>query len=187
MGISWTLYHLGCHPNIQHKVYKELQSIFGDDKDRPITVEDTREMKYLECVLKETQRITPSVPIIERTCTEETKFKGYTIPKGCSCFLFIYGLHQDPKVFPNPEIFDPDRFLPENCIGRHPYAFIPFSAGSRNCIGQKYALLEMKVIVSKVIMNFEIESILPLDKITFEFMMVLRPTKGLKLRLKRRQ
>lgn len=186
MGICWTLYHLGIHQDIQQKVFEELQEIFGDDKERPITADDIRKMKYLECVLKESERISPSVPAIGRTCTEDIQIKGYTIPRGCIFNIFIYSLHRDPKVFPNPEVFDPDRFLPENCIGRNPFAFIPFSAGSRNCIGQKYAMNELKVIVSRVIMNFVIESIDPPDKINHNFLLVLRPTRSLRLRLKRR-
>ncbi|XP_067139191.1 cytochrome P450 4c3-like isoform X1 [Centruroides vittatus] len=187
MGICWTLYHLGLHQDIQEKVYEELQGIFGDDKDKTLTAEDIREMKYLECVIKESQRISPSVPVITRLCTEDFKIKNYTIPRGTTLSLFIYALHRDPKVFPNPEVFDPDRFLPENCIGRHPYSFIPFSAGSRNCIGQKYAMMELKTIVSRVIMNFEVESIDPPEDILCSFLLVLRPEGQLKLRLRRRK
>ncbi|XP_023223442.1 cytochrome P450 4C1-like isoform X7 [Centruroides sculpturatus] len=187
MGICWALYHLGLHQDIQEKVYEELQGIFGDDKDKTLTAEDIREMKYLECVLKESQRISPSVPLIGRSCTEDFKIKNYTIPRGTTIMLFIYALHRDPKVFPNPEVFDPDRFLPENCIGRHPYSFIPFSAGSRNCIGQKYAMMELKTIVSRVIMNYKIESIDPPEDILCSFLLVLRPEGKLKLRLKRRK
>ena len=61
---------------------------------------------------------------------------GYNIPKGVNAVLFITGLHRDPDVFPNPEEFDPDRFLQENCLKRHAFAYVPFSAGARNCIGE---------------------------------------------------
>ncbi|UYV77766.1 CYP4V2 [Cordylochernes scorpioides] len=84
---------------------------------------------------------------------------GTKIHKGTTCMLLTYMLHRDPKVFPNPEKFDPERFLPENCIGRHPMSFIPFSAGQRNCIGQKYAVMEVKVILGNILRHFELRSL----------------------------
>ena len=80
---------------------------------------------------------------------------GYEIPAGVSVALLIYGMHHNPSVYPEPETFKPERFLPENSKGRHPFAFIPFSAGPRNCIGQKYALLEIKIVMANLLRRFQ--------------------------------
>lgn len=111
-----------------------MELIFGDS-DRPATIKDLSEMKYLERVLKETMRIYPPVPIIGRISSEDVEVGGYLIPKNTFISIVIIMVMRDPAHFPNPAKFDPDRFLPEVANKRHPYAYIPFSAGPRNCIG----------------------------------------------------
>ncbi|GJQ83088.1 hypothetical protein Trydic_g20100 [Trypoxylus dichotomus] len=163
-SIAWTLFLLGIHQDIQEKAYKEVNEIFRDDLES-LEFTDLNEFKYLERVLKESLRIYPSVATISRKASVDIKIEDYVIPKGTSVAMHILDIHRNPKYFANPEKFDPDRFLPENCKDRHPYAYIPFSAGPRNCIGQKFALMEEKILMSYILKNYKITSTQTVDNV----------------------
>ncbi|KRY69402.1 Cytochrome P450 4V2 [Trichinella pseudospiralis] len=185
-GMNWALHLLGCNPAIQAKVHEELDSIFSDD-DRDATFEDVKNMTYLECCLKEALRLFPSVPLFARFINEDFDIGGLTIPSGSEVIVSPYGVHRDPRHWPDPEIFDPDRFLPKNANGRHPFAYLPFSAGSRNCIGQRFALMEEKVVVSWILRYFEVTSVQRRDQIFPKAELIIRPTETILIKLKRRQ
>ncbi|KAK1341777.1 hypothetical protein QTO34_016526 [Cnephaeus nilssonii] len=184
-GINWALYLLGCYPEVQKKVDNELDEVFGNS-DRHVTLEDLKKLKYLECVIKETLRIFPSVPIIARELNEDCDVGGYNITKGSQLLIIPYALHRDPKYFPDPEEFKPERFFPENSTGRHPYAYVPFSAGPRNCIGQRFAMMEEKVILSCILRHFWVESNQKREELGLAGELILRPTNGIWIKLKRR-
>ncbi|GIY72349.1 cytochrome P450 4C1 [Caerostris darwini] len=165
MSISWALYSLGSHPDIQKTAQEELDDIFEDDIERDIRREDLPRMKYLECVIKESLRLYPAVPLIARKTKQPFKVLNYTVHAGSLCVIFPQALHLDEGSFPDPERFNPERFFPENITGRHPYAYVPFSAGPRNCIGQKFALMEEKTVLANILRKFRITSLDPRDKI----------------------
>ncbi|XP_055952745.1 cytochrome P450 4C1-like [Argiope bruennichi] len=166
-AMSWTLYCLGIYPEVQKQVHEELDAIFGDEKNMDISREILSHMRYLECVIKETMRLYPVIPLITRENDREFKVLNHTVEKGTICVILFTALHRDPEVFPDPEKFDPDRFLPENCAGRHPYAYTPFSAGPRNCIGQKFAMMEAKTILACILAHFRVKSLDSRDKVLF--------------------
>jgi len=130
--------------------------VFGDS-NRPISHNDLSKMVYLECAIKESLRLYPPVPYIAREAKEDVVIGGHRILKGCCTLISIYKVHRDERYYPEPEEYKPERFLPHNSENRHPYAFIPFSAGRRNCIGQRFAMLELKVILANILRNFSIE------------------------------
>ncbi|CAH0714226.1 unnamed protein product, partial [Brenthis ino] len=151
----------------EDKIYQEMHSIFGDSQRLP-TLEDLSGMKYLELCIKESLRLYPSVPIIQRHVNEETTLGNYTIPADSDFCLPIYALHHCEDIYPDAEQFIPERFLPENCEKRHAFAYLPFSAGPRNCIGQKFAMLEMKTVVSSLIRRFRLEPVTKPSDLTFK-------------------
>lgn len=100
---------------------------------------------------------------------------GYFIPKGTAVILNIYQLHHNPRVWENPEKFDPDRFLPENSQSRNPYSYVPFSAGPRNCIGFKFAQVEMKIVLTEILRNWKMKSVLKTHELNLLQHFILRP------------
>ncbi|KAJ9596972.1 hypothetical protein L9F63_012002 [Diploptera punctata] len=153
--LSFTLFLLGHHQSIQEEAYQEVRSVVGDS-ERSITYNDLSKLKYVERCLLETLRVYPTVSVLPRSCKAEIKMRDHVLPAGCIVLIFIMKLHKNPEFFPDPITFNPDRFLPENISKRHPYSFIPFSAGPRNCIGQKYGMIQAKYILATILRNFHI-------------------------------
>ncbi|XP_072318939.1 cytochrome P450 4V2-like [Eucyclogobius newberryi] len=184
-AMNWALHLAGSHPEVQRRVHQELDQVFGTS-ERPINMEDLKKLKYLDCVIKEALRLYPSVPFFARTICRDTTIKGYTIPKGSNIIVFLYVLHRDPRCFPEPEEFRPERFLPENSAGRPTYAYIPFSAGPRNCIGQRFAMVEEKVVLASILRNFTVEACQEREDLMPVGELILRPEKGIWIKLEKR-
>lgn len=203
-AISWTLFLLGSSPEYQERVVEELDSIFGDDTETPATMKNLLDMRYLECCIKDALRLFPSVPMMARMVGEDVTISksrrkipnfslpafytfpfagGKLVPAGTQAIIMTYALHRNPRVFPKPEQFNPDNFLPENCAGRHPFAYIPFSAGPRNCIGQKFAILEEKAVISTVLRKYKIEAVDRREDLTLLGELILRPKDGLRVKI----
>ncbi|KFB40897.1 AGAP002419-PA-like protein [Anopheles sinensis] len=178
IAISFTLLLLARHPEVQEKVFQEVVEIVGNDPHAPVSHRNLQDMKYLEMVIKESLRLYPPVPIIARRFTEDVDLGGKTVPEGSNFNIGIMHMHRDPAVFPDPERFDPERFAPDRTMElTSPYAYVPFSAGPRNCIGQKFAMLELKSTISKVIRHFKLTSAGPEPKLTMQ--LTLKPKDGL--------
>ncbi|XP_044737445.1 probable cytochrome P450 4s3 [Chrysoperla carnea] len=186
--LAFLFYLLSKNPHIQEEIYKEQCDILMGEKRDP-TFQEVQEMHYLERTIKEAQRLLPSVPLFSRQVTKDLQLKtnNYLAPEGSILTVFTFGLHRNPNIYPDPEKFDPDRFLPENLRERNPYSFVPFSAGPRNCIGQKFAMLEMKTSSSKILRNFKILPAFEADGTPYEpdlrAYIVLTAVNGVQVRL----
>merc|ERR1711892_1052709 len=180
-AMTWSLQEIGNDPAVLAKCLDEVDHVFGDS-DRPASIDDLNNLKYVDACIKEALRKYPSVPIFARELDEDQAVKidgtDYFLRKG-SFFVFPdYFLHRDQKHWPNPEQFMPERFLDGNADRRYAYSYTPFSAGSRNCIGQKFAIMEEKVIVSKMLRSFKWKSQLDTNDIPVLAEIITRPSGG---------
>ncbi|XP_037517674.1 cytochrome P450 4V2 isoform X2 [Rhipicephalus sanguineus] len=180
-AVGWAFYMLGLHPKVLAKVHEELDDIFCGDNERDITGEDLKRLKYLDICFKESLRLFPSVPIIGRVLDEEMEVDGYKIPKGVTCFVNIYSLHRNPEYFKDPELFIPERFLTPEVRNRHPFSYIPFSGGPKNCLGQRFALMEAKTIMAKLLRKYTLESTRPVSELRITYEVILKARGGLRI------
>ncbi|XP_047023409.1 cytochrome P450 4g15-like [Helicoverpa zea] len=187
-GSSFVLCLLGVHKEIQQRVYNELYEIFGDS-DRPATFADTLKMKYLERVILESLRMYPPVPIIARKLNRDVTIatKNYVLPAGTTVVVGTFKIHRNPEYYKDPNTFNPDNFLPENTSNRHYYSYIPFSAGPRSCVGRKYAILKLKILLATVLRNYKVTSDVTEEQFKLQADIILKRTDGFRLKIEPRQ
>ena len=153
--LSFILYHLALNPDVQDKLRTEIKEAVESNAKRKSLYELAQNMEYLDCVIKESQRLCPAAAQVNRECCENYDLNGIHIPAGTEIMIPIYVLHHDPDAWQNPENFDPERFLGPAKDARHAFQFLPFGAGPRNCIGMRFALMEVKVALVRILMKFK--------------------------------
>ncbi|XP_071042170.1 cytochrome P450 3A8 [Parasteatoda tepidariorum] len=157
LAFSAATYVLATQQDVQEKVRKEIEDCLKETNGT-LTYEVFQNMKYLDCFLSETLRMYPPLIKTERKAasTYELGDTGILLEKDMLVSIPIYALHHDPKYFPDPEKFNPNRFIPEEKGKRDPYVYLPFGSGPRNCLGMRFALLQMKVCLVHIISHFNI-------------------------------
>ncbi len=175
-GLVWTLYLLAKHPAIEAQVRDEIRRVCGD---RLLTVADIPQLQRLDRVLKESLRLYPPAWLLGRTPLEPVTVAGYTLEPESNLVLSPYVIHRNPRYFPEPEAFNPDRFLVEPVK----YSYLPFGVGPHMCIGQAFATLEMTLTLVVLLQHYQF--ILPEGYLAEpEPMMTLRPKGGLRMELR---
>jgi cytochrome P450 len=154
-ALSYAFICLSNYPTIQERIYQEVVKIVGPDTVP--TLEDLDKLEYMDCFINEILRLhTPIKVLTTRVAIEDVPYNNQLIPKGSLVGIGIDAIHRNPKYWPDPEKFDPDRFLPENKKGRNHFAFLPFSLGPRQCIGNNFSLIEQRLFLVCLLQNFRV-------------------------------
>ncbi|XP_029052237.1 cytochrome P450 4V2-like isoform X3 [Osmia bicornis bicornis] len=161
---------------------KVLNEYYEVTKTKQLTLDVLSKLTWLEACIKETWRVYPVAPLIARQIYHPITILGHDIPIGSTVLVNSFLLHRDPRYFPEPDTYKPERFLP-NGPKYPPYAFIPFSAGSRNCIGSKYAIMIVKILSLFILKNFHVISLDTEDQLRFSSELVLHNANGLRLKI----
>ncbi|XP_063053657.1 cytochrome P450 3A30-like [Engraulis encrasicolus] len=180
--MNFLFYNLATHPETLKKLHEEIDQVFPDKAD--VQYDPLMHMEYLDCALNETLRLYPPAPRTDRVCKKTVDINGVLIPKDMVVMVPIYALHRDPEIWPEPEVFKPERFSKENKDNIDPYTFMPFGLGPRNCIGMRFALVSMKLGIVQLLQRFTIatcaETEIPLE---LDTMGLLAPKRPIKLQL----
>jgi cytochrome P450 len=181
-ALSWMWYLLARNPEARERMLAEVSAVLG--ARRP-TVKDLPGLNWTTACLQEAMRLFPPAWIVPRTAAEDDEIDGYRIPRGSSVLIPIYALHHDGRFWPDPERFDPTRFLPENGRKHHRSAYLPFGGGRRICIGSSFALMEGTLVAAIMSQRF-VYDLLPSHPVVPEATLTLRPKHGLKMVARRR-
>ncbi|XP_072168373.1 cytochrome P450 3A29-like [Diadema setosum] len=154
--LGFIAYSLATNPEVQDKLIQEVDEV-TPDRDS-VNYRSIAKMTYLDGVVCETLRMYPPAALTNRICNETFTYKGVTIPKGMHVLLAVFSIHYNPEFWPNPKEFDPERFSKERSEGRHPFAWMPFGAGPRHCIGMRFALMEIKMAIVRLLQKFRFET-----------------------------
>ncbi|KYN40637.1 Cytochrome P450 6k1 [Trachymyrmex septentrionalis] len=157
--VTFTLYELARHPEVQNRLRKEILNAL-DETDGKITYDMvTKSLPYLDMVVSEILRMYPPLPFLDRITKETYKVPNsdLVLEKGTPIFISLLGVHYDPEYYPTPDKFDPERFTEENKRNRPSCVYLPFGAGPRMCIGFRMGLLQSKLGIIVILRKYEVE------------------------------
>jgi cytochrome P450 len=182
VALTWALYLIASAPDVQARLFEEASRVLGD---RPIAGEDIARLTFHDQVIKETMRLYPPVPVLQRRAIGAADLGPVQVRAGEEVVCLIYVLHRSRRLWDRPETFDPDRFSPERSQDRHRFAFVPFGGGPRICIGAQFATIEMIAFLSTFVRRFTFEpapGLAPLPRLR----LTLRPDRPMRLMVRPR-
>ena len=182
LALSWTWYLLSQHPAVEEKLHRELADVLGGRTPRN---EDIANLRYTRMVIEESMRLYPPAHTTGRQPIKPDEILGHRIPAGAEVLIMPWLIHRKPQLWEDPERFDPERFAPERAAERPRFAYIPFGAGPRICIGAAFAMTEAILILATIAQRYRLR-LKPGHPIEPQGLITLRPRYGMQMFLERR-
>ncbi len=180
-ALAWTWYLLSQHPFVERALHKEVADVLGG---RAVTVDDLAKLPFTESVVKEALRLYPPAWIFERTAKQDDVIGGFHIKKGSTVMMSPWVMHRHPRYWDNPDAFDPSRHTAPDAAKRPHFAYFPFAAGPRMCIGWHFAMMELVTVVATVTQRVQL-TLAPGFEAVPEPTITLRPADGMKMSARR--
>lgn len=187
-ALTWTYYLLSQNPQIERRVFEEIDSVLGGNSEgyKQPSIADLPKLNYVEKVFREAMRLYPPVWTMGRFVQNDYTLGGYTIPKGSSLMFSQYVMHHNTKYYDNPESFDPDRWTEEFKMHLPRFSYFPFGGGIRGCIGEPFAWQEGILLIATISSYWSMR-LAPNQSIKLQPGITLNPKNGIKMKLKSRQ
>jgi cytochrome P450 len=184
-SLAWTLYLLGCHPQVMASLRQEVDAVLGEQEASPDT-EQVNQLVLLDQVVKEALRLYPPIHLGNRLASEDLQINGYHIPKDTRLMYSIYLCQRDESIWKDAESFCPERFTHGSESVHPPFSYLPFGGGPRNCIGAAFAQVEVKVVLARLLQNYDFR-LLNAHQIKPHMGATLEPRPGVLMQVTRRR
>jgi cytochrome P450 len=178
-ALAWSWWLISEHPEVEARVHDEVDRVLAG---RVPNWDDLPQLQYTKQVLQESMRVRPPVPVYARVSVEEDEIAGYRIPPDTMVMISPYVTHRLPEFWPDPERFDPDRFALGRIQERPRFAYVPFAAGPRLCMGRNFALMEGTFVIAMVAQRYRLK-LVPGHPIEMKTMATMRPRHGVRMTL----
>src|SRR5688572_26511304 len=182
LTLSWTWYLLAQNPAVEEKFHAELDDVLGG---RLPTMDDLSRLKYTDMIVREAMRLYPPAYGLGREAVEECEIGGFRVPRKTQIFMFQWVTQRDPRFFPEPDLFYPERWTEEFAVSLPKYAYFPFGGGPRFCIGNSFAMMEIVLVLATIGQRFRLP-LAPDHPVSILPAMSLRPKDGIRVRIAHR-